>query len=243
MSTNTPRRGSVMWRITAGVSFIGLAGLTAILTLPSVSATPSDKVTVCHRLPSPDDPYTAETVDVRDVAASSEDNPAGHADHTGPVFTPGMASGWGDIIPPATDASSGISLPGYNWDATGQVIWNADCNVIAASPTPTPPTSTPAPTPTPTVITSPTIDGVTRPEPQPATTDPPDLGSAGGSGDSGNVGNPSSASAPLGVDAGGGGPTAPERSAWLWLIPAGFLALLVASMRRIFTEGRRDSSR
>jgi hypothetical protein len=230
-----------MWRLTAGVGLIGLVGFTAILTLPSVSATNSDKVTVCHRLASPTDPYTAATIDIREAAAGSATNPDDHSDHSGPVFTPGMASGWGDIIPPVTDEGSGITLPGYNWDATGQAIWNADCNVIAASPTPTPPASTPTPTPTPTVITSPTIDGITQP--QPATTAPPDLGTSGDSGGAGNVGNPSSASAPLGVDAGGGGPTAPERSAWLWLIPAGFLALLVASTRQIITEGRRDSSR
>ena len=184
--------------------------MSALIVIPSVSAS-SDKVTICHTTSSTTNPYESITVSKSGVLN-------GHVGHTGPVYVEGMKKGdWGDIIPLFTyskpkkdseseensqseenskseeNSESEETFPGLNWDADGQAIWNAGCNVVkpspspsgsssgpspsetTVSPTPTPITTSPAPitpTPTPTLTTvTPTPTSITT-SPAPVTTSP-----------------------------------------------------------------------
>jgi hypothetical protein len=90
-----------------------------------------DKVTICHATSSTTNPYEKIT-----VAKSAVDGSGGgdhYRQHTGPVFTPGMKNGWGDIIPPVAPYHSGL-----NWDSTGKSIYNTkDCSLPTVCPTAT----------------------------------------------------------------------------------------------------------
>lgn len=98
------------------------------------SASPSDNpgqgggrdervpVTICHATHSNSNPFVTETVDDDSVDGIGEGN-GQNADHNRDDHQDGE-----DIIPPgAWDAD------GRNWDATGQGIWNNNCNVPSAS--------------------------------------------------------------------------------------------------------------
>ena len=70
------------------------------------------KVTICHRTNSHTNPYNQ-------IAVAESSVLSAHADHTGPVFTPG-ADNWGDIIPPIDPG-----LPnGLNWPEGRDVLEN-----------------------------------------------------------------------------------------------------------------------
>lgn len=150
----------VRWGVAGTIGLVGALGVSAFMVIPGVSATPSDKVTICHATASTSNPYTVNTISTSSVNEANNKYLNGHGDHTGPVFGPGSTSGWGDIIPPFTDEISKVSFPGYNWTSAGQAIWNAGCDYSSPSPTPTqtsasPTPSSTSPTPTPT-STSPT---------------------------------------------------------------------------------------
>ena len=153
------------WGIAASIGLIGAVGVSALIVIPSVSATPSDKVTICHATSATNNPYVVNTVSTSSVDEFGNPDLNGHGDHTGPVYSDGMDSGWGDIIPPFEDSKSGVSFAGLNWSAEGQAIWNAGCNPVKPSPTPTPTETTASPTPTPTETTG-------SPTPTPITTSP-----------------------------------------------------------------------
>lgn len=153
------------WGIAASIGLIGAVGVSALIVIPSVSATPSDKVTICHATSATNNPYVVNTVSTSSVDEFGNPDLNGHGDHTGPVYSDGMDSGWGDIIPPFEDSKSGVSFAGLNWSAEGQAIWNAGCNPVKPSPTPTPTETTVSPTPTPTETTG-------SPTPTPITTSP-----------------------------------------------------------------------
>jgi len=164
------------WGIAASIGLIGAVGVSALIVIPSVSATPSDKVTICHATSATNNPYVVNTVSTSSVDEFGNPDLNGHGDHTGPVYSDGMDSGWGDIIPPFEDSKSGVSFAGLNWSAEGQAIWNAGCNPVKPSPTPTPTETTVSPTPTPTETTgSPTptpTETTGSPTPTPITTSP-----------------------------------------------------------------------
>ena len=147
------------WSVAGAIGLAGALGVTAFMVLPGVSATPSDKVTICHATSSTSNPYTVNTISTSSVDEKENKYLNGHGDHTGPVFEEGMKSGWGDIIPPFKDEISGVSFPGYNWTAGGQEIWNAGCAYASPSPSPTETSATPTPT-------------TTSPTPTPTTTSP-----------------------------------------------------------------------
>jgi hypothetical protein len=123
-------------------------------------ATGNQKVTLCHRTNSDNNPYVVITVSINSVIKG-----AGHDGHNGPVYQPGMKSAgqkWGDIIPSFTytnkDGSSG-SYAGKNWPA-GQALFNVGCEVSGSTPSETvspTETSTATGTETPTVTASPTV--------------------------------------------------------------------------------------
>jgi hypothetical protein len=70
------------------------------------------RVTICHRTNSNTNPYNQ-------IAVSEASAIAGHASHTGPIFTPG-ADNWGDIIPPIRPG-----LPdGLNWPEGRPILDN-----------------------------------------------------------------------------------------------------------------------
>ena len=166
----------VRWGVAGTIGLVGALGVSAFMVVPGVSATPSDKVTICHATSASGNPYVVNTISTSSVDEKGNKYLNGHGDHTGPVFGPGSTSGWGDIIPPFTDAVSGTSFPGLNWTSAGQAIWNAGCNYAAPSPTPTETSASPTPTsssPTPT----PTSAKVTICHRRSATTNPYEVNS------------------------------------------------------------------
>ena len=138
----------VRWGVAGTIGLVGALGVSAFMVLPSVSASPSDKVTICHATSSTSNPYTVNTISTSSVDEKNNKYLNGHGGHTGPVYTPDGGAGWGDIIPPFTDAQSGVSFPGLNWGPSGQAIFNADCNYASPSPTATPTETSASPTPT-----------------------------------------------------------------------------------------------
>lgn len=122
------------WRLGAGlVSVIGLV-LTMVgagVLVATATQPPDHKVTICHRNDNDKDPYVVETVDI----ASSGYLQAGHNDHTGPIWAPGMKAEhdkWGDIIPPYTytkDDGSVFTYDGLNWSSRGEAIYDNGCKI------------------------------------------------------------------------------------------------------------------
>ena len=73
------------WGIAATIGLIGAVGVSALIVIPSVSATPSDKVTICHATSATNNPYVSITVSTSSVDESNNKFLNGHGDHTGPV--------------------------------------------------------------------------------------------------------------------------------------------------------------
>ena len=157
---NSTRRRAVVVGLALTLSSLGLL-------LPTVgSATPTEKVTICHADASISHPYVVETVSA-DSISDPHGNPLpnGHGTHTGGVFP---TRHWGDIIPPIPS----LNYPGLNWTGDGTAIWQGGCVVEEMPPNPEP---TPTPTPTPTSSepesstsvpeTSPSVPGSTRSTP------------------------------------------------------------------------------
>ena len=95
---------------------------------------------------------------------------AGHNDHFGPVWFPGITVTWGDIIPPYDYED--FHYAGLNWTAAGQAIYNNGCNIPEPTEAPTnPPTEAPTNPPT-EAPTNPPTEAPTNP-PTEAPTNPP----------------------------------------------------------------------
>ncbi|MDO8309616.1 MAG: hypothetical protein Q7V58_14840 [Actinomycetota bacterium] len=106
------------------------AGLLSAVAAPALEVPATldrvvtDDVTnvLCHATSSSRNPYTIVKIN------GPKDLP-GHSRHTGPMFTPGMDSGWGDVIPAVGD------YPGMNNDAFGQALINNGCVYPTEDPT------------------------------------------------------------------------------------------------------------
>jgi len=161
----SPRR---RWATAAGIGLVGGPLIAGWMLLPIASATPSDKVMICHATSSMSNPYTVNSVDTSSVDEEGNKFLNGHGDHTGPVFdSVNPPASWGDIIPPFTDPESEKSFPGLNWPA-GEAIWSNGCQVPTMSPTPTPTETSPSPTET---SPSPTETSPTPTETSPSPTE------------------------------------------------------------------------
>lgn len=78
------------------------------------------KIDICHSTSSHSNPYISSSPN-----KSGDLN--GHASDTGPIWYPGIAVRWGDIIPPF--AYVGGTFPGLNWSTEGQSIYRNNCKV------------------------------------------------------------------------------------------------------------------
>ncbi|MFA5024974.1 MAG: choice-of-anchor K domain-containing protein [Candidatus Shapirobacteria bacterium] len=78
------------------------------------------KIDICHASDSHSNPYIVNQ-------PNKSGDVSGHANHTGPIWYPGITVSWGDIIPPF--AYIGGTFPGLNWTTEGQAIYNNDCNL------------------------------------------------------------------------------------------------------------------
>lgn len=84
----------------------------------------NSKIDICHANNSHSNPYIVNQPD-------KSGDVSGHADHTGPIWYPGINETWGDIIPPFSYI--GGTYPGLNWDAEGQAIYNNGCTFPKAT--------------------------------------------------------------------------------------------------------------
>jgi hypothetical protein len=151
------------------VAFIALFG--ALFAAPAAAqvtpATPQPDITYCHSTSregggpnSVTNPYVLHKSDANSIIKQ------GHGNHTGPIFPDTDANGsWGDIIPPFD--YDGGHFPGLNWDAEGQTIVAANCEVVIE---PLPPDETTTTTASTSTTAPPT--GETEP-PSSETTAPP----------------------------------------------------------------------
>ena len=87
--------------------------LIAVFTgAPAAVAAPDDiNITFCHANSDVKDAYVVglETDSSSILKTNGQGVQIGHSGHTGPVFTPGMTKGWGDIIP-------AFDYPGGHYD-------------------------------------------------------------------------------------------------------------------------------
>lgn len=102
----------------------------------TASATPSDKVRICHATSSESNPYTDNNINTSSVDEANNQYLNGHGDHAR------------DIIPPF-ESPAGTVFDGKNWP-DGKAIWENDCKVVTPpdEPSPTPTETTASPTPT-----------------------------------------------------------------------------------------------
>lgn len=116
-----------------------------------VSATPEQKVVICHGTASVSNAYVREQVNASSISEPNGNPlPNGHGSHTGPVYP---APHWGDIIPPIPE----LNYPGLNWTENGIAIWEAACDTeFEPEETPPPSPSTPTTSATATETGSPT---------------------------------------------------------------------------------------
>jgi len=115
---NRPARPSAArtfgWFAAASLVFAAVAPSAA-------AANPNANTTaICHATASDSNPYVETT-------PATAGQLTGHADHTGPIWTPGATS-WGDIIPPISDLLPG----GLNWTAEGQAWLANGCQAPVA---------------------------------------------------------------------------------------------------------------
>jgi hypothetical protein len=144
-----------------GLTGLGFGLIFASLLVTRAGAAPQDKITICHRTSSVQNPYVQQTVNENSIVMSNG-SPTGHGLHTGPVFP---QPNWGDVIPPFTYANDrgGTSVyGGMNWSTDGQAIWNGGCEVdLTEPPEETTTTTTTTTLPLPTTTSAPTT--TTRP--------------------------------------------------------------------------------
>jgi hypothetical protein len=137
--TDRARRRVTMRRrlgIFAGIGGILIALAGGSIGALSASAGVVEFPDICHRTGSSTNPYVVNH-------PNNQGQFEGHADHTGPIWTPG-ATEWGDIIPPIP----ALNFPGLNWPE-GQATWENNCvppNLPPAT-TAAPPTTAASPPP------------------------------------------------------------------------------------------------
>src|SRR5215211_1706394 len=113
------RRLSIFAGIGATVTALAVGGIGVFGASAGVVEFPD----ICHSTGSSTNPYVVNH-------PNNQGQFEGHADHTGPIWTPG-ATEWGDIIPPIP----ALSFPGLNWTAEGQAIWENGCKPVEPTPT------------------------------------------------------------------------------------------------------------
>ena len=144
-----------LFAIFAGLTLITFTGFQMLFSANVFAS--NDNITICHK--NNGSGWSKITVDDDSV------NGSGGGDHNTSSHQGGQ-----DIIPPGSWDNNG-----RNWDATGQAIWNNNCNV-PASPTPTTaPTATPTPTNTPSATPTPTNTPSATPSPEPTPEITPEL--------------------------------------------------------------------
>lgn len=92
-----------------------------------------NKVTICHRTDSVNNPYGPNAISVSQSAVNGEESLNDHMNHTGPVaWSEAIATtlkdsseNWGDIIPPVTGVTDGL-----NWTTVGQAVYNNNCQPV-----------------------------------------------------------------------------------------------------------------
>ena len=137
------------------VSVFALAtAVTYTTALPvDVSATKSNKVTICHATNSHTNPYVVATVNTSSVNEKNTAELNGHGNHEGGVWYEGIADhSWGDIIP-AFESPKGTAYAGQNMTSAGQVILKDGCKVGKKVSIPTPGNGSVAPLEKPVVET------------------------------------------------------------------------------------------
>lgn len=98
-----------------------------------------DKVEICHRTASYRNPYVVIEPSIDAILGSNNTQNAHYEEHQGPIFWPDIPkhTEWGDVIPPFyydDDGEEPAYFPGYNWDATGQAIYEEDCAIAVPNP-------------------------------------------------------------------------------------------------------------
>lgn len=104
--------------VAVAVAFVSCGGL---IVASGAQAAPDSPV-LCHATNAEKNPYSS-------VKINNDKDLGRHQGHTGPIFEPGMTSGWGDIIPAFGD------YPGMNNDAFGQAMLDHDCVYPTEDPT------------------------------------------------------------------------------------------------------------
>ena len=143
-------------RLGRRLSWAAVAALTtAALGFPSSTVLAGDKteITICHATGSHENPYVVNSPAINSSGTDGGELAAGHNDHIGPIWFPGITVTWGDIIPPYDYEPLDFHYAGLNWTAEGQAIYENGCNIPTPQPTPNP---TPEPTPVPTPEATPT---------------------------------------------------------------------------------------
>jgi hypothetical protein len=110
-----------------GATLMAIVGTIGVLGAPAGAVEFPD---ICHSTGSSTNPYVVNH-------PNNQGQFEGHADHTGPIWSPG-ATQWGDIIPPIPD----LNYPGLNWPE-GQAIWENDCKPVEPPPETAPPETAP----------------------------------------------------------------------------------------------------
>lgn len=124
----TPRRLGIFAAIGATVAALAVGGFGVLGASAGVVEFPD----ICHRTGSSSNPYVVNH-------PNNQGQFEGHADHTGPIWTPG-ATEWGDIIPPIP----ALNFPGLNWPE-GQAIWENGCKPVETPATTAAPPTTAGP--------------------------------------------------------------------------------------------------
>lgn len=106
------------------IGVVGLALISAVVfaavTQTEASNNGGEKVRICHRTASQNNPYNSQKVSINGAGETGLGDH--YSNHTGPVFNDTDQDFWGDIIPPVGDQ------PGLNWTELGQAIYNNDCS-------------------------------------------------------------------------------------------------------------------
>ncbi len=136
MQTSLLQRRS---RLGRRLSWLVVASMTTTAILvPSSPALAGDKteIVICHGTGSQENPYVVNSPAINSSGAFVGQLAAGHNDHVGPIWFPGITVTWGDIIPAYDYAPANFHFNGLNWTAEGQAIYNNGCNIPQPTPTP-----------------------------------------------------------------------------------------------------------
>ena len=127
LSARSRRSFTLFW----AALFVMSLGLQygSLASPPTTLAGDKTEINICHGTGSQSNPYVFESPAINSSGAFAGELAAGHNDHVGPLWFPGITVVWGDIIPPYTYAPANFSYPGLNWTTAGQAIYNNGCNI------------------------------------------------------------------------------------------------------------------